>query len=60
MHGFSDRLIHAEGLIYDSTDKDLVRGQIASFINTYQIDLTELAQPDLTAYQVSQNTIAAH
>ncbi|KAL5498145.1 hypothetical protein ACEPAH_2275 [Sanghuangporus vaninii] len=40
-----------QGLIYDSTDRDVVRSQIASFINTYRIDLTELAQPDLTAYQ---------
>ena len=41
-----------EGRIFDSTDRDVVRGQIASFIEAYHIDLSELAQPDLTAYKV--------
>ncbi|EJD05118.1 uncharacterized protein FOMMEDRAFT_105365 [Fomitiporia mediterranea MF3/22] len=40
-----------QGKIYDSTDRDVVRGQIASFIETYHIDLSELAQPDLTTYK---------
>ena len=45
-------------MIYDSTDRDLVRGQIASFVNTYRIDLSELAQTDLTAYKVRLLSLA--
>lgn len=30
----------------------MVRTQIASFIETYKIDLTELAQPDISSYKV--------
>jgi phosphatidylserine decarboxylase len=41
-----------EGKIYDSTDPDLVRTQIAAFVDTYKIELSELLQPDLTEYKV--------
>ncbi|KAI5119285.1 hypothetical protein M0805_008064 [Coniferiporia weirii] len=40
-----------QGTIYDSTDEDVVRAQIANFVKTYSIDLSELAQPDLTTYK---------
>ncbi|KAH8115026.1 phosphatidylserine decarboxylase-domain-containing protein [Phellopilus nigrolimitatus] len=40
-----------QGKIYDSTEPDVVRTQIASFVETYHINLSELAQPDLRAYK---------
>lgn len=43
----------SEGRIYDSTEKDIVRTQIASFVETYKIDLSELVQPDLSSYKVN-------
>ena len=54
MHLCTSNCAHTEGKIYDSTDPDVVRAQIASFIETYSIDLSELAQPDLLAYKVFQ------
>ena len=58
-HAFTGNSSHTEGKIYDSTDPDIVRAQIASFIETYSIDLSELAQPDLLAYKVFQYASAA-
>ena len=59
-HAFSiGNCSHTEGKIYDSTDPDVVRAQIASFIETYSIDLSELAQPDLLAYTVFHYASAA-
>ena len=48
-----------EGQIYDLTSPDLVRTQIAAFVDTYNIDLTQLLQPDLRAYQVTRPAYAA-
>ncbi|EJD39850.1 hypothetical protein AURDEDRAFT_187226 [Auricularia subglabra TFB-10046 SS5] len=40
-----------QGKIYDSTDSDIVVPHIESFIKTYDVDLEQLADPDIKSYK---------
>ncbi|KAG9093742.1 hypothetical protein FS749_013836 [Ceratobasidium sp. UAMH 11750] len=40
-----------QGKIYDRVDPELVQPHIQSFIETYEIDISQLLQPDVKAYK---------
>jgi phosphatidylserine decarboxylase len=46
------KITYTEGKIYDRIDPAVVQPHIQSFIETYEIDTSQLLQPDVAAYKV--------